>query len=264
MEKKPTTPEESVSEVQNASEVMLVLNRNHVYSAMVVFAFVAGIAAGYMVWGRTVPVQSTAIAPSQAQAPAVQPANPAPAAVDSSGFTRYEIPTEGFPSQGPEDAEIVLVEFSDFECPFCKRWHDETYLALLDAYPDNIRFVYRNLPLTSIHASAFSSAVASLCAREQDSFWAFHDKLFSFELSLGRDSYFQYAADLELDGESFEACLEGGNYDDIIQADMDFALNMGVRSTPTFFINGLAIVGAQPLSAFKQIIDQELAGEIPE
>ena len=124
--------------------------------------------------------------------------------------------------------------------------------------------MYRNLPLTSIHPEAFPAAVASLCADEQGAFWPYHDKLFSDELGLSRDAYIQYAADLELDGEAFEACLDSGKFDDFIQEDMDFSLNLGVRSTPTFFINGLAVVGAQPLDVFKQVIDKELAGEIPE
>jgi protein-disulfide isomerase len=132
------------------------------------------------------------------------------------------------------------------------------------AYPGQIRLVYRNLPLTSIHPEAMSSVVASLCADEQGAYWPYHDKLFSSEMELGREAYLQYAADLELDEATFEACLDSGKFDEVIQKDMDFSLNLGVRSTPTFFVNGLAIVGAQPLEAFKQLIDKELAGEIPE
>ena len=135
---------------------------------------------------------------------------------------------------------------------------------MLTSYPGKIRFVYRNLPLTSIHPEAFPSAIAALCADDQGAFWPYHDKLFSDELGLSRDAYIQYAADLGLDSAAFEICLDSGKFDDFIQKDMDFALNLGVRSTPTFFINGLAVVGAQPFDVFKQVIDQELAGEIPE
>ncbi len=108
------------------------------------------------------------------------------------------------------------------------------------------------------------AAIAALCAGDQSAYWPYHDKLFSDELGLNSDAYIQYAADLELDGEAFAACLESGKFDDFIQEDMDFSLNMGVRSTPTFFVNGLAVVGAQPIDVFTQLIDQELAGEIPE
>jgi len=134
---------------------------------------------------------------------------------------------------------------------------------LLAAYPGQIRFVHRNLPLTSIHPEAMPAAIAAMCAEEQGAFWPYHDKLFSDEYGLSRNAYIQYAADLELDGGAFETCLDSGKFDDYIQEDMDFSLNLGVRSTPTFFINGIAVVGAQPLDVFKQVIDQELAGEIP-
>jgi protein-disulfide isomerase len=124
--------------------------------------------------------------------------------------------------------------------------------------------VHRNLPLTSIHPDAMSAAIAAMCAEDQGAFWPFHDKLFSDEYGLNRNAYIQYAADLGLDGSAFETCLDSGKFDDFIRQDMDFAFNLGVQSTPTFFINGLAVVGAQPLDVFKQVIDQELAGEIPE
>jgi protein-disulfide isomerase len=107
------------------------------------------------------------------------------------------------------------------------------------------------------------AAIAAMCAEDQGAFWPFHDKLFSDEYGLNRTAFIQYATDLELDEGAFETCLDSGKFDDFIEEDMDFALNLGVRSTPTFFINGLAVVGAQPLDVFQQIINQELAGEIP-
>lgn len=135
---------------------------------------------------------------------------------------------------------------------------------MLAAYPGQIRFVYRNLPLTSIHPDAMPAAVAAMCAEDQGAYWPYHDKLFSDEYGLNRDAFIQYAVDLGLDGSAFEACLDSGKFDNFIQEDMDFSLNLGVRSTPTFFVNGLAVVGAQPIDVFTQLIDQELAGEIPE
>jgi protein-disulfide isomerase len=239
------------------TEETFTFKRSHFYAVLVVFAFTAGILVGYLVWGVLAPAQ---LAAAQAQAPLAEA--PVPTAAPS--FTRYDIPTEGFPSIGPEDAKIVLVEFSDFQCPYCKRWFDETYKPLMAAYPGEIRLVYRNFPLTSIHPQAMPAAVASLCADEQGAYWPYHDKLFSSEMELGREAYLQYAADLDLDEAAFKACLDSGKYEDVIQQDMDFSVNLGVRSTPTFFVNGLAIIGAQPLDAFKQLIDKELAGEIPE
>jgi protein-disulfide isomerase len=259
MEKMDVSLEQTVKAPEKEPDATVVFKRSHFYAIMVVFSFAVGILVGYVAWGRVPTAQQAVAAPVQApgaQAAAGPEANPA--------FTRYDIPTEGFPSLGPQDAEIVLVEFSDYQCPFCKRWYDEVYQQLLAAYPGKIRLVYRNLPLTSLHPDAMSAAVASLCAEEQSSFWQFHDKLFSDEYGFGRSAYSRYAADLELDTAAFDACLDSGQFDDFIQQDMDFSLNMGVRSTPTFFVNGLAIVGAQPLDVFKQVIDQELAGEIPQ
>lgn len=256
MENMSIPPEQTVDVSEKEPNDTVVFKRSHFYAIMVVFSFAVGILVGYVAWGRETTAQPVAAAPAPAQAAGTQAANPT--------FTRYDIPTDGFPSLGPVDAPITLVEFSDYQCPFCKRWHEEVYQQLLAAYPGKIRMVYRQLPLTSLHPDAMSAAIASLCANDQDSFWQFHDKLFSGQYGLGRDAYIQYAADLELNTDAFKACLDSGKFDDTIQKDMDFSLNLGVQSTPTFFINGLAVVGAQPLSVFKQVIDKELAGEIPQ
>lgn len=112
--------------------------------------------------------------------------------------TRYDVPADGFPGIGPENAPIVIVEFSDFQCPFRKRFFDETYQQLLTAYPDKIRFVFRHLPLTLIHPEAFPSEEASMCSNDQNSFWEFHDKVFENQDQLGRELYMQIPNDLNL------------------------------------------------------------------
>jgi len=255
----PVIEYDDEEEVTQDPEEFVTFKKSHFYSILVVLAFAVGVLVGYVAWGRGSTVTAAAPAPA-AQQPSGQVVEaPQPT---KSAFTRYDIPTEGYPSLGPADAPITVVEFSDFQCPFCRRFHDETYQALLDAYPGQIRFVYRNLPLTSIHPSAMPAAIASLCANDQNKYWEFHEKLFSSE-TLDEPTYIQYATDLGLDVETFTACLSSGSHDDFIQKDMDFSLGLGVQSTPTFFVNGLAIVGAQPLSNFKQLIDKELAGEIP-
>jgi len=253
--------EDEAEEVVEAPEETITFKLSHFYSVLVVLAFAVGILVGYVAWGRDSAV-TTAAAP--AAAAAQQPSGQVVEAPQPTRnpYTRYDIPTDGYPSLGPGDAPITIVEFSDFQCPFCRRFHDETYQALLDAYPDKIRFVYRNLPLTSIHPNAMPAAIASLCANDQNAYWDYHEKLFSSE-TLDEPTYIQYATDLGLDVETFTACLSSGSHDAEIKADMDFSLGLGVQSTPTFFINGLAVVGAQPLSNFQQIIDKELAGEIP-
>ena len=235
--------------VQQPQEDTVTFKRSHFYAVLVVLAFAAGILTGYVTWGMNT----------------VQTANQAAAAPATAEpqYVRYDIPTDGSYALGPKNAPITLVEFSDFQCPFCRRWHEQVYQPLLAAYPGKIRMVYRHFPLTSIHPDAFAAAEASMCAGEQDAFWTFHDKLFGGE-SLGSQVYTQYAQELSLDMTAFEACMADHKYQKAIQTDVDFAVNLGIRSTPTFFINGLAIVGAQPLEVFKQLIDKELAGKIPD
>lgn len=247
--------ETSDTEIDTNSEDTITFKRTHFYSVLVVLAFTVGILTGYFVWGRS---------PASARA---APNNPSaaqiPAATQAPRYVRYDITTDGFPSMGPADAPIVIVEFSDFQCPFCQRFYDQTFKQLMAAYPGKIRFVYRHLPLTSIHPEAFPAAEASMCANEQNAFWPFHDKIFENQDKLGSDLYLQIASDLKLNTSAFEDCVNTNKYKDQVQVDSDFALGLGVQSTPTFFINGLALVGAQPLTAFTQIIDKELAGEIP-
>jgi protein-disulfide isomerase len=251
----PDIPEEPVLNYE--PEDVVVFKRSHFYSVVTVLAFAVGVLVGYVAWGLGdadgVPQTTARVAGPIAEAPVT--AEPQ--------FTRYDIPSEGFPSIGPNDAPITIVEFSDYQCPYCRRWHEQVYEPLLAAYPGKIKFVYRHLPLTSIHPDAFAAAQAAMCAGEQDAYWQYHEKLFSSD-ALGNSIYTQYAQDLSLNLNNFESCMTQEKYKGQIESDSDFAVNLGVRSTPTFFINGLAVVGAQPLDVFKQVIDKELAGEIPQ
>lgn len=239
-------------------EEIVTFKRSHFYSVLTVFAFAVGVLLGYVVWGldsaSTVTAQTAADQASDAVAQA--------AVTPEQRVRRYDIPIENAYFIGPADAPITIVEFSDYQCPFCRRWHDQVYEPLLAAYPGKIKLVYRHLPLTSIHPDAMSAAEAAMCAGEQGAYWKYHDRLFSSE-TLGTSTYLQYAEDLGLNMTKFEACLTDHKYQQTIQTDSDFAINLGINSTPTFFINGLAVVGAQPLDVFKQVIDKELKGEIP-
>jgi protein-disulfide isomerase len=247
-------PEEQPEIVQ---EDTVTFKRSHFYAVLTVLAFAAGVLLGYVAWGME-PESGVAQSANPPAAAAVVEAPP----TEEPQFQRYNIPVEDSYTLGPADAPITLVEFSDYQCPYCRRWHDEVYEPLLAAYPGKIKFVYRHLPLTSIHPDAFPAAEAAMCAGEQDAYWQFHEKLFGNE-SLGRNNFVEYARNLGLDVQAFEACVDERKYQEQVQADVDFAVDLGIRSTPTFFINGLAIVGAQPLDVFKQVIDKELAGEIP-
>jgi len=238
------------------SDDRLVFKRSHLYSVLLPLAFVLGLSVGYLFWGRNPgPAQpvSQAAAPQQAQAQTQA----------TQAVKRYDVPVDDDPAIGPEDAPITLIEFSDFECPYCRRWHEEVYTRLRQEYPDQVRIVFRDFPLSSIHPNAVPAAEAANCANEQGAFWDFQDKLFSGEYELGTEAYMQYAEDLGLDTQSFQECVDTGRYYDEVMADFEYASNLGVRSTPTFFLNGIPLVGAQPYEMFKQVIEQELAGEIP-
>ncbi len=235
----------------------------HFYAVLVVLAFAAGVLIGYAAWGRAAPQTVVVQQPAAPQDSAAVPSS-------TPQYVRYKIPTDGFPSLGPANAPITLVEFADFQCPYCRQWEQETYQPLLTAYAGKIRIVYRDFPLTSIHPNAMPAAIAAQCANEQGKFWDYHDKLFGGDLNdqfsnntLTEDSYKTIAQGLGLDMTKFNTCLTDPKVQQAIQSDIDFASNLGINSTPTFFINGLAVVGAQPLSTFQNVIDKELAGQIP-
>jgi len=237
----------------------LTFKRSHVYAALLPLAFVVGLAVGYIFWGRSTPFAPETTAANAEDAQAAQ-AQTAPQAQD---VQRYDVPEDDDPVYGPDEAPITIIEFSDFECPYCRRWHLEVWPQIEATYGDQVRQVYRDFPLTSIHPNATPAAAAANCAGEQDSYWEFNQLLFSMELGLDKNAYEQYATDLGLDMDTFNECLDSGRQNDEINSDYEYAANLGVRSTPTFFVNGIPLVGAQPFEVFQQVIDQELAGEIP-
>ena len=236
--------------------------------------FLLGLALGYGIWGRA-PALVADSSPIENNAEIGQDSAPSDSAVSQSGdqeavapptvaeqieaLDRYELPIGEFdPFTGPEDAPITIVEFSDFECPFCQRHFQEVYPRLQSEYPDQIRYVYKDFPLTSIHPNSFSAAEAGLCALEQDFFWPFHDLVFGGSLGLSSEAYESYASSLGMDVDAFIVCVDEGRYSAEVEADMQIGIETGVSSTPTFFINGIGLVGAQPFEVFAQIIDYEL------
>ena len=161
------------------------------------------------------------------------------------------------PTRGPVDAPIVLVEFSDFQCPFCQR-ATGTLAALVDRYEDRIKFVYKDYPLSS-HPEAFKAAEAGNCAHEQGMFWELHDKMFVSQDALDIPSLTTYASELGLDTEAFSACLDEGRYTQRVQRDLQIGQRYGVSSTPTVFINGRPVMGAARIETYDQIVREELA-----
>lgn len=218
-------------------------SRETVLAGFLPVVFLLGLGLGWLLWGADSPT-----AAQQGNEPAAP-------------VRRIEVATEDSPTLGPADAPVTIVEFSDYECPYCARWHQQVYKRLMQEYEGKIRFVYRDFPLTSIHANATPAAIAAHCAGEQGAYFPFHDALFSYQYELGREAYLTYANALGLDAQSFETCLEEQRFADKVEADLRYGLSIGVSSTPTFFVNGIAIVGAQPYEVFQQVIEKELAGQ---
>ena len=162
------------------------------------------------------------------------------------------------PSEGKADAPVTVVEFSDFQCPFCQRvW--PTLKQLRMKYGDKMRLVWKDFPLTQIHPQAFVAAQAGNCAREQGKFWEYHDKLFGNQSALQPANLKQYAADLGLDTAKFNQCLDSSKYEARVQAALGVGGGLGIGSTPTVYVNGRMINGAQPIEVFQSVIDEELA-----
>ena len=168
---------------------------------------------------------------------------------------RVEVAATG-PSRGPENAPVTIVEFSDFECPYCSR-ANETLAQIAQTYGDKVRVVFRDFPL-SFHQNAKKAAEAGHCADDQGKFWEMHDKMFANQRALDVESLKSYAKEIGLDEAAFNACLDGGEKAALVQANIDAAMELGVRGTPAFFVNGRMVAGALPFSEFQKIIDKEL------
>ncbi|HYG63291.1 MAG TPA: thioredoxin domain-containing protein [Thermoanaerobaculia bacterium] len=168
---------------------------------------------------------------------------------------RVEVAATG-PSKGPANAPVTIVEFSDFECPFCSRINP-TLEQVRAKYGDKVRLVFRQYPL-SFHQNAQKAAEASLCAHEQGKFWEMHDAMFQNQQALAVDQLKTAAAGLGLDAGKFNTCLDSGQYAAQVKADFEAGSAAGVSGTPAMFINGRFINGAVPLEQITKVIDDEL------
>ena len=161
------------------------------------------------------------------------------------------------PVLGAANAPVTLVEFSDFQCPFCARVMP-TLKKVKEAYGDRVRIVWKDFPLTTIHPQAFKAAEAAQCAREQGKFWELHDQLFANQQELQPGDLKKYAAAVGVDVAKFNACFDASKYGERVQQQMQAGNQLGVQSTPSIFINGRLVSGAQPYEVFTAIIDDEL------
>lgn len=159
--------------------------------------------------------------------------------------------------RGNPKAPVMIVEFSDYQCPYCRQV-EPTIKQVLAKYGDKVSLAYRDLPLRQIHAQAQIAAQASRCAEEQGKFWEYHDQLFT-AAKLDHDALVEYARTLKLDDKQFDSCLTGEKYKNEIEQDLHEGMQAGITGTPGFFINGIAMSGAQPEEIFTRVIDEELA-----
>jgi predicted DsbA family dithiol-disulfide isomerase len=169
---------------------------------------------------------------------------------------RVEVAATG-PSRGPEDAKVTIVEFSDFQCPYCQRV-TPTIDAITERYPNDVRIVYRNFPLRN-HSRAQPAAEAALCADDQGKFWPYHDLLFANPRALDDANLASYAETAGLDNEAFSACYDERRFAAQVNRDAAEGRAAGVTGTPAFFVNGVMLSGAKPPEAFFEIIEAELA-----
>lgn len=220
------------------------------------FGFILGSGGGAT--GKIITTQS----PQQ-----TQPTQQAPAG-------RVSVSLDDDPQIGDKNAKVVVIEFSDFQCPFCRRFYTQTLPQLENEYINNgkVLFVYRDFPLDSIHPGARPSAVAAECADEQGKWREYHNKIFDEQNTQGQgtvqfsnDDLKRWASEIGLNTAQFNSCLDSNKYDSEVSKDFQDGSNAGVSGTPTFYIGNpqkgyIELVGAQPYSVIKQVIDQELAG----
>jgi protein-disulfide isomerase len=165
--------------------------------------------------------------------------------------------------RGPEDAPVVIVEFSDFQCGYCGRWYQQTLPLILEAYPTEVKFVYRDFPIFG--DDSLRAAMATECAEDQGKFWEMHNRLFDRavnqeQVSLSQETLVSYAGELGMDTRSFGECLSSDKYREEVLADYQAATDYKLRGTPGFVINGVVYaIGAQPFDVFDGIIRSELA-----
>lgn len=196
----------------------------------------------------------------QNQLPTKQPSAPVKISVDDD------------PIIGNPDAPITIVEFSDFQCPFCARFHTQTLPLIIEEYIEQgkVKLVFRDFPIQSIHPNALPASVAAECANEQNKFKEMHDVLFENQNEWNKletvdalSLFNQYATEIKLDEEQFDSCLSSGKYIPEIKKDLDDGRDYGVSGTPGFFVGNdivgyVELKGAQPFESFKKIIDAQL------
>jgi protein-disulfide isomerase len=175
-----------------------------------------------------------------------------------------DISIENAFSIGDPDAPITIIEYTDFQCPYCSRHFQQTYPRIVKQYVDTgiVQYVFKDFPLTQIHPEALKASEAARCALDQGAFLEMHDIIFSRQQEWGGadpvEVFTRYAGELDLDTDTFRECLDSGQHEAAVIADLQEGAALGVTGTPSFFINGYALTGAQPFEVFQQGIDSLL------
>jgi protein-disulfide isomerase len=216
-------------------------------SAVIIIALPVGLLSYYR--GTKAVPGAAAYNPPTAQQPTAQQPTAAPAKVN---FTI----TKDDHVRGASNAKVTLVEFSDFQCPYCGNL-SPTLDQILKDYSGKVRLVYKHFPL-SFHPNAMPAAIASECASEQGKFWELHDKIYANQDQLSTDQLTVWAKSLGLNMDQYNSCVSSNKYAARIQADQQLGSQSGVDGTPATFINGELVSGALPYSSFKQLIDAAL------
>lgn len=237
---------------ENPSKAFFVLG---LLVSLFIMSLIANILFGFF-WFRSKNVQAFGLQDSVQNNPAPQAPAPKPQIQGTGQVQDFNI-TRSDHVRGNFDAPITLVEYSDFQCPYCGR-HLPTLNKILNDYEGEVRLVYKHFPL-SFHENSEKAAEASECASEQGKFWEYHDKLFENQAGgYSIASFKQWASDLNLDTSKFNDCLDSGKYASRVQADEADGQNRGVEGTPATFVNGQLVSGAVPYESFKTLIDQIL------
>lgn len=229
-----------------------------------VLLLVACLAIGYLFAKVEMLQNGTSATTAQDTAGAQQIAPPQEPAAPDPEEVKQKLEMGHLPVKGNQNAPVTIVEFSDFECPFCGRFYSETLSQIEKEYIDTgkVKLYYRHYPL-SFHPKATPLALVSECANDQGKFWEMHDKIFDATVagtsSTATDAdYTTWASELGLDTATFESCYTSKTHQAKIDEDFAAGTEVGVSGTPTFYINGRQLVGAMPFASFKAIIDEEL------
>lgn len=227
------------------------------FGVILVGIVILGVVAALLVY-RLLDTHATENTSLQPSYPLPQPVTFIPPTQEQPTPTgRFVVSPDDDPALGPEDAPVVIIEFSDYQCYYCGLFARETLYPLLNLYGDRVRFVYRDFVFYG--PISLQAAISAECAHEQGAFWLYHDRLFEQQDNLNAKLFFALAEELDLDVQAFARCASDPAVEDEVKADTADGQALGVRGTPTFYINGRVLVGAQSVNTFADIIDEELA-----